>query len=111
MKVEGYVDLTIIEVKQILKEYIEKQGYDVSGEVFIPEIISQNTIISVGIEVKPNVGDKQFLVSCVRCNGIGEIPCPGCGTIDINNCAGCNGTKTMHCGVCGGSGKKIINKS
>ena len=51
MKVEGYVDLTIQEVKEILREYIEKQGYDVN-EVFIPEQISSTSIISVGIEVK-----------------------------------------------------------
>ncbi len=54
---------------------------------------------------------------CTRCNGNGQIPCPGCsgsGTRSINegkaskvvNCAGCNGRGSVNCGSCGGSGAK-----
>lgn len=59
--------------------------------------------------------------TCGRCNGSGQIICPGCGgsgttrRIDesskekiakIISCAGCNGRGTRTCGSCNGSGQK-----
>ncbi len=59
--------------------------------------------------------------TCTRCNGDGQIPCPGCGGSGkleqinesakegfskIVNCAGCGGSGKRTCGACGGSGKK-----
>jgi DnaJ-class molecular chaperone len=59
--------------------------------------------------------------TCTRCNGNGQIACPGCGgsgkAEQINegkregfskivSCAGCNGRGTRTCGSCGGSGNK-----
>lgn len=56
--------------------------------------------------------------NCSRCNGSGQIHCPGCGgrgskTLNeglnksrIVNCAGCTGSGKVTCGSCGGGGGK-----
>lgn len=55
--------------------------------------------------------------TCTRCNGNGQIPCPGCGGAGkkellkegfskIVSCAGCSGRGIVTCGSCGGAGKK-----
>ncbi len=58
---------------------------------------------------------------CIRCNGEGQITCPGCdgtgkitqfnednkkGLTKIVSCAGCSGRGKRTCRVCGGAGKK-----
>lgn len=56
--------------------------------------------------------------TCTRCNGSGQISCPGCGgrgakTLNegfnksrVVSCAGCDGSGRTSCGSCGGSGNK-----
>lgn len=51
MKIEGYMDLTIQEVKEILKDFAINQGYDAT-EVSFPTQLNNNSIISISIEVK-----------------------------------------------------------
>lgn len=52
MKVEGYMDLTVEEVKKILADYAESQGYEPNA-VHIPKEINSNSTISIEITVKP----------------------------------------------------------
>ncbi len=56
MKVEGYVDFTIEEVKQILADYVRSQGYEPT-EVWFPQTLREDSNVNVGIEVPKN-GDK-----------------------------------------------------
>lgn len=54
MKIEGYMDFTIPEVKEILRNYAISQGY-CPKEVEIPMNINSESIITVVIDVKPQV--------------------------------------------------------
>lgn len=62
MKVEGYMDLTLEEVKKILAGYAESQGYE-ANEVFIPEQINSNSTISISIVVKPKINSSRGPIS------------------------------------------------
>ncbi len=52
MKIQGYMDLTLEEVKKILADYATSQGFEPTAVNF-PEVINSNSTISIDINVKP----------------------------------------------------------